>query len=93
MLDPKGVLLDRVARPIRQYLRDRDDTVKVIVNGLLADTEDEDGDPIAPGGDVLVELALELEKDSGSLGADDAAELDWDDFNWVPDPIDAAPGI
>jgi anaphase-promoting complex subunit 2 len=30
-------MLDRIARPIRRYLRDREDTVKVIVSGLLAD--------------------------------------------------------
>lgn len=91
-LDPKGVLLDRVARPIRRYLRDRDDTVKVIVEGLFADLEDEDGEPIEPSGDVLSELAIELNTDTKVAGRDnDDAELDWDDMNWMPDPIDAGP--
>ena len=91
-LDPKGVLLDRVARPIRRYLRDRDDTVKVIVEGLLADLEDEDGEPIEPSGDVLSELAIELNGATNLAARDnDDAELDWDDMNWVPDPIDAGP--
>lgn len=91
-LDAKGVLLDRIARPIRRYLRDRDDTVKIIVEGLFADLEDEDGEPIEPSGDVLAELALELNTDT-KVGArdNDDAELDWDDMNWMPDPIDAGP--
>ncbi|KAI9834999.1 MAG: hypothetical protein M1819_002722 [Sarea resinae] len=92
MLDPKGVLLDRVARPIRRYLRDRDDTVKVIVAGMLADTEDENGEPILRSGEVLVELAVELNRatELASQGDDDG-DLDWDDMHWVPDPVDAGP--
>ena len=87
-LDPKGVLLDRVARPIRRYLRERDDTVTLVVGGLLADPEDEPG-----AGDALLELALEMSK-SNSLKAEDDAEngeLDFDDMNWMPDPVDAGP--
>ena len=41
LLDLKGVLLDRVARKVRRYLRDRDDTVKVILTGLLSDVAGE----------------------------------------------------
>ncbi|KAI9874176.1 MAG: hypothetical protein M1830_010102 [Pleopsidium flavum] len=91
-LDPKGVLLDRVARPIRRYLRDREDTVKVIVEGLLSDAEDVEGQPVGPGGDTLVELAIELNRATELAARDnDDAELDWDDMNWVPDPVDAGP--
>lgn len=91
-LDPKGVLLDRVARPIRRYLRDREDTVKVIVEGLLADLEDDDGEPINPSPDILTELAIELNGATNVAARDnDDAELDWDDMNWMPDPIDAGP--
>ena len=89
VLDPKGVLLDRLARPIRRYLRDRDDTAKIIVGGLLAD---ETNDLRAT--DALVELAVELNKASNiASGDDDDGEMDWDDMNWVPDPVDAGPGI
>ena len=91
VLDPRGVLLDRVARPIRRYLRERDDTVSIVVTGLLADPADESSNP-----ETLVELATELEKTGGlpveeGRGADDG-ELDWDDMNWMPDPVDAPPG-
>ncbi|OAX82748.1 hypothetical protein ACJ72_02902 [Emergomyces africanus] len=89
-LDPRGVLLNHVARPIRKYLRDRDDTVKVIVGGLLADTVDADGQPITSSSDTLVELAIELSKAHELLLQDNSGELDWDDMNWMPDPIDVA---
>ena len=86
-LDPKGVLLDRVARPVRRYLRDRDDTVSIVVGGLLADPEESSESP-----DALVELAVEM-ANHGSLmnneGAD--ADLDFDDMDWMPDPIDVGP--
>lgn len=91
ILDPKGVLLDRVARPVRRYLRDRDDTVKAIVGGLLSDSVDGDeGEPLTASDETLTELAAELIADKGTPSADDG-ELDWGDMNWVPDPIDAAP--
>lgn len=96
ILDPKGVLLDRVARKIRRYLREREDTVKVIVAGLLSDTLGEDGraPPPPPPSDpeTLTELAVELSKHPNPRegGADDG-EFDWNDMNWVPDPVDAAP--
>ena len=91
ILDPRGVLLDRVARPIRRYLRERDDTVNIVVTGLLADPEDESLPP-----ETLDELAIELERTGGlpveeGRGTDDG-ELDWDDMNWMPDPVDAPPG-
>lgn len=89
VLDPKGVLLDRVARPVRQYLRDRNDTVTIVVGGLLADLEDQ-----SSAADVLFELAVEMNKTVILTGEEeiDDAELDWDDMSWMPDPVDAGPG-
>lgn len=89
VLDLKGVLLDRVARPIRRYLRERDDTVNIVVGGLLADPDDD-----SSAGDVLIELATELNKTAGLTGDDDMddGDLDWDDMSWMPDPVDAGPG-
>ncbi|KAI9882483.1 MAG: hypothetical protein M1823_005772 [Watsoniomyces obsoletus] len=88
LLDPKGVLIERVARPVRRYLRERDDTVKVIVNGLLSKA--------ARGNDTnsseLSDLAVELNRASDRAAqTDDDQELNWDDMNWTPDPIDAGP--
>ncbi|KAI2078105.1 hypothetical protein LOZ36_006860 [Ophidiomyces ophidiicola] len=90
-LDPKGVLLDRVARPIRRYLREREDTVKVIVSGLLTNTVGPDGQPVESAPDSLGELSVELSKAQQLSLPDDSGELDWDDMNWAPDPADAAP--
>ena len=89
ILDPKGVLLDRIARPIRRYLHERDDTVTIVVGGLLADPEDE-----IASADVLLELAVEMNKPTSLMGEDDMndGELDWDDMSWMPDPVDAGPG-
>ncbi|CAG8051885.1 unnamed protein product [Penicillium olsonii] len=88
LLDPNGVLLDRIARPIRRYLRDRDDTVKVIVGGLLSDSEVVEG----PGpADTLVELASELTRLNHHAMQNKNSEIDFDDMSWLPDPIDAAP--
>lgn len=92
ILDPKGVLLDRVARKVRRYLRERDDTVNVIVTGLLADTTDhEDGDRPPSEPDVLSELALELQRHNTHDNSKDESEFDWNNMEWVPDPVDAAP--
>ena len=88
LLDPKSVLLDRVARPIRRYLRERDDTVNIVVGGLLADPEDESN-----AGDILQELAIEMNKSTAAKGEDetDEGDLDYDDMKWMPDPVDAGP--
>ena len=85
-LEPKGVLLDRVARPIRSYLQDREDTIKIIVGGLLADPDAEKDNP-----DILAELAIELNKISDLSGDEDDGD-DWDDMTWMPDPVDAGLG-
>ncbi|KAL8860580.1 MAG: hypothetical protein Q9178_002933 [Gyalolechia marmorata] len=86
-LDPKGVLLDRVSRPIRRYLRDRDDTVAIVVSSLLADAED-----TVPNADILPELAEEMQNGTTLTAQEDEdADLDFDDMDWMPDPVDAGP--
>ena len=90
-LDPKGVLLDRVSRPIRRYLRERDDTVSIVIAGLLADPELKDEDPLV-NGEALIELTREIDKSSAVTNHDgDDADLDFDDMEWTPDPVDAGP--
>lgn len=86
ILDPPGVLLHKVAEPIRQHLRSRADTVKCIVS-LLIDGEDEDDD----GGKGL---GLNDENESGGLMAENyGSEVErFGDPRWDPEPIDAAPG-
>jgi len=92
-LDHSKVLLDRVAYALQLYLCSREDTVRIIIAGLLSETEDSKGAPIALPGDKLVELAHLLNNSAEKIGhrADDE-ELDWHDLDWIPDPVDAGPG-
>lgn len=89
ILDPRGVLLEKIARPIRKYLRERDDTVKVIVSGLLADPAEVESLPTSSG-EILVELSTELAKAHRRALESNVGEMDWDDMGWTPDPVDAA---
>ncbi|EDN91685.1 hypothetical protein SS1G_07545 [Sclerotinia sclerotiorum 1980 UF-70] len=92
-LDHSKVLLDRVAYPLQVYLCSREDTVRIIITGLLSDTVDAQGNPVEPGGDRLIELAQLLNDNSEQSGRNiDDEELDWHDMEWVPDPVDAGPG-
>ncbi|RPD62311.1 hypothetical protein L226DRAFT_532671 [Lentinus tigrinus ALCF2SS1-7] len=75
-LDPPGVLLYKVADPIRKYLRERPDTIRCIVANLVGDGESEDSivdenEPIQP-----------LQQRQAD---------DYNDPNWEPEPIDAGP--
>ncbi|RCK57852.1 Anaphase-promoting complex subunit 2 [Candida viswanathii] len=84
IVDPKGVLLDKVVRPIRKYLKTREDIIIKLVRGLLDNSPDND----------LIELAQELRSPSKyrskSSHSKDILE-DSLDLNWVPDPVDALP--
>ncbi|KAL1841194.1 hypothetical protein VTJ49DRAFT_7315 [Mycothermus thermophilus] len=159
-LDPTRVLLSSVERGLQMYLCQREDAIRVVVAGLLANPEEmqaqkevresskrqrekayqdgagrsrrrgkvADDDPFlttpskpsfrTPRGTTpetplarnpnnaasehskhppkLVELALLLHEPSQNRAAspseDAIADLDWDDMNWVPDPIDAGDG-
>lgn len=83
LIDPKGVLLDKVVRPIRRYLKTRDDVIVKLVHGMLDVSES----------NKLRDLALEL---NSTENFNTAAQIkdgieDSLDLNWVPDPIDALP--
>ena len=41
ILDPSGVVLEKVCDPVRSYLRIRDDTVRCIVASLTDDSSNE----------------------------------------------------
>ena len=89
-LDSRGVLLEKVALPIRNYLRARDDTVSIIAASFLADL-DHDGNVTAADldkvcSDITIEVANSTLEDNR-----DEKTLNWDDMDWVPDPIDAGP--
>ncbi|THH16538.1 hypothetical protein EW146_g4118 [Bondarzewia mesenterica] len=76
IVDPPGVLLFKVADPIRRYLRERPDTIRCIVASLVGDGE---------SGDSLVD-------DSDPIQPLQSAQVDdYLDPNWEPEPTDAGP--
>lgn len=82
IIDPRGVLLDKVVRPIRQYVKTRNDIIPKLVHGLLDNSES----------NKLIELAHELRKKPKRMAVVAAAAIHDDlDLNWTPDPIDALP--
>ncbi|KWU47479.1 hypothetical protein RHOSPDRAFT_30906 [Rhodotorula sp. JG-1b] len=77
IVDSAGVLLSRVADPIRQYLRSRTDTIRCIVASLI-----EEGNP----------LFVELSSGDAKLVSDSRDEAEnFNDPKWTPDPVDAPP--
>ena len=82
LLDPTGFLLSHVAEPVRSYLRLRPDTIRCIMTALINGS-----------GDLADELAKPFE--NGHVPADENLTNVAEDFNnpeWVPDPVDAPPG-
>lgn len=87
LLDARGVLLEKVAMPIRAYLRTRDDTVSIIAASFLADL-DVNGNLSNDSHDsVCVDIAREVAT-SSLEDTRDHKTLNWDDMNWMPEPID-----
>ncbi|KAG8625225.1 hypothetical protein KVT40_006976 [Elsinoe batatas] len=92
-LSPQGVLLERVAPPLRGLLRERTDTVKVIASSFLAELDE--NNTLLPNGatnpeEVCTAITYEVQRSESILAAP-KPPLDWADMNWQPDPIDAGP--
>ncbi|KAI3402827.2 hypothetical protein KGF56_004288 [Candida oxycetoniae] len=77
LIDPRGVLLDKVVRPIRKYLKSREDIFTKLVHGLL------DTSP----SNKLIELAQQL----NNSGRSEKQKCAYHDLSWIPDPFDALP--
>lgn len=77
-LDPSGVILETVTKPVRSYLRNREDTVRSVVSSL---TEEGAGS----------DLAEELAKFASDADGDNDKDDSWDE--WNPDPVDADPKV
>ncbi|KAF2827342.1 hypothetical protein CC86DRAFT_466132 [Ophiobolus disseminans] len=91
VLEPKGVLLERVARPIRRYLKEREDTARIIIASLLTDLSDDTGSKFSANSELSYEIACEMAKPFANYGQDMDEELNWSDMNWQPLPTDASP--
>lgn len=89
-LDSRGVLLEKVAVPIRNHLRSRDDTVSIIAASFLADV-DQDGKVTAADVDKICPDITTAVADSTLQDNRDSKSLNWDDMEWMPAPIDAGP--
>ncbi|WWD20956.1 hypothetical protein CI109_105434 [Kwoniella shandongensis] len=75
ILDPPGVLLHKVAEPIRRHLRDRPDTIRCIVAALVEGEELQDENETAG----LIPQS------------NDETVENFTDPKWEPEPVDAAP--
>ncbi|KAI1386196.1 uncharacterized protein F4822DRAFT_409249 [Hypoxylon trugodes] len=84
-LDHSRVLLDRVAYSLQIYLCSREDTVRIIVTGLLASKDEVNTEARKT---KLVELVELLLQDSDRYRNEQQDE-EWDDLDWVPAPVDA----
>jgi len=86
-LDPPGVILESVCEPVRSYLRQREDTVRCIVQSL---TDESSGSELAM--ELFASAGLCEMDDAGAVGAAEAADIpDTDWQTWMPDPVDADP--
>ncbi|KAI1435065.1 Cullin family protein [Xylaria sp. CBS 124048] len=83
-LDHSRVLLDRVAYPLQLYLCTREDTVRIIVSGLLSTPKEVDTEARKT---KLVELVTLLHDPQQYRS--ERQDEDWDDLTWVPPPVDA----
>ncbi|KAI3332299.1 Cullin family protein [Xylariaceae sp. AK1471] len=83
-LDHSRVLLDRVAYSLQLYLCTREDTVRIIVSGLLSTPKEVDSEARKT---KLVEL-VDLLYDPNQYRSERLDE-EWDDLTWVPPPVDA----
>lgn len=79
LVDPTGVLLDKVARPMRKYLKSRPDLVSQLVRAML------DRNPQTNRLVELAEAVFTLSNQNLPF-VDDLSDRDW-----CPDPIDALP--
>lgn len=78
-LDPSGVILETVTKPVRNYLRNREDTVRSVVTSLT-----EEG----TGGELAEELA---KFPSDNTNGENEQDIAWDD--WNPESVDADPKV
>lgn len=85
-LDHSKVLLDRVVHALQLYLCQREDAVRIVVTGLLCDKRFMTPEKF---NSKLSEMAMILDEKLSQRFHEDHEDLDWDDMEWLPDPVDA----
>ena len=89
-LDSRGVLLDNVSRPIRKYLKGRQDTARIIISSMLTDTSDPR--VIVSDLEISVAIASEMLKpiNLSTESQRQDSDLDYDNMDYMPQPNDAS---
>jgi hypothetical protein len=98
-IDESGLLLDNVSDNLRQFLRSRDDAVRIVVTSLLEPTMTGDADQQAVDSteDYSGQVARLMQQYiTEASGTNDRGEFwpgkDLADPNWTPAPIGSGPG-
>lgn len=86
MLDHSKVLLNRVVHALQLYLCQRDDAVRIVVNGLLCDKKLASPEALKA---ELSEMATILDESFEQRLVLEEEGHNWNDMTWEPDPVDA----
>ncbi|CEJ86100.1 hypothetical protein VHEMI04009 [[Torrubiella] hemipterigena] len=86
LLDHSKVLLNRVVHALQLYLCQRDDAVRIVVNGLLCDKKLASPEALKS---QLSEMATILDESLEQKLLREEEGHDWSDMTWEPDPVDA----
>jgi len=93
MIDPSRVLLHRISNSIRTFLANRNDAVTIIIQSLLSNHLDVDGE-VTPSRDnyssTIASVCRAQTSDHQYHGYFEGQDLS--DPDWMPEPIDAAEG-
>ena len=92
-IDPSGIVIFRVAEPIKAFLCNRDDAVRVILSSLLDGSLDEHG-KAKPSSEIFSASVARCmdDEDQGGMGGEWHEAMDYQNLDWQPEPIDAAVG-
>lgn len=107
ILEPRGVLLHKIARPIRRYLKEREDTIREVLSGLLGDKrspikdlaseligaarDDISVPTYVPGSEEPKNEAAATKEKEKKMKSSLKTLLKDPEMNWIPDPMDAPP--
>ncbi|KAK6101040.1 Cullin family protein [Brugia pahangi] len=89
-LDPTCVIMQQICSIIRQYIKQRPDTVRCIITYITGEKREELSEQLAMRRTAFLdEEELVGVNDELVPGSDDTAERNW--MDWLPDPPDANP--
>jgi hypothetical protein len=94
LIDPNSVLLDGVSTQIREFLKGRDDAVRVVVSSLLEPGFGEQEYPLPSREDYSGQVAKLMQKyveEETTTDTEYWPGKDLNDINWTPAPVGAGP--